>query len=223
MKVTLKALTEKRLASIVVNDVLLPIGSNEVEFRDLPENYRQQLSERHARIFQDQETIYVVELGSDQGTTLNGDALGTSPVELADGDILIFGVDLAYKIGIEATDFRPGLAETEVNLLLTPSDTHYNLDPVSIQQLPFLIGKEQPALASWAEKQPYAFSFLSRRHAQLSRDGDNILIEDLSSTNGTWVNGERERGSTRSLQSGDTIAFGQEGVSFRFELLPVSK
>ncbi|MCG8125523.1 MAG: FHA domain-containing protein, partial [Candidatus Thiodiazotropha taylori] len=163
------------------------------------------------------------ELGSDQGTTLNGDALGTSPVELADGDILIFGVDLAYKIGIEATDFRPGLAETEVNLLLTPSDTHYNLDPVSIQQLPFLIGKEQPALASWAEKQPYAFSFLSRRHAQLSRDGDNILIEDLSSTNGTWVNGERERGSTRSLQSGDTIAFGQEGVSFRFELLPVSK
>ncbi|MCG7968183.1 MAG: FHA domain-containing protein [Candidatus Thiodiazotropha taylori] len=223
MKVTLKALTEKRLASIVVNDVLLPIGSNEVEFRDLPENYRQQLSERHARIFQDQETIYVVELGSDQGTTLNGDALGTSPVELADGDILIFGVDLAYKIGIEATDFRPGLAETEVNLLLTPSDTHYDLDPVSIQQLPFLIGKEQPALAAWAEKQPYAFSFLSRRHAQLSRDGDNILIEDLSSTNGTWVNGERERGSTRSLQSGDTIAFGQEGVSFRFELLPVSK
>ncbi|MCG7997384.1 MAG: FHA domain-containing protein [Candidatus Thiodiazotropha taylori] len=203
--------------------MLLPIGSNEVEFRDLPENYRQQLSERHARIFQDQETIYVVELGSDQGTTLNGDALGTSPVELADGDILIFGVDLAYKIGIEATDFRPGLAESEVNLLLTPSDTHYDLDPVSIQQLPFLIGKEQPALAAWAEKQPYAFSFLSRRHAQLSRDGEKILIEDLSSTNGTWVNGERERGSTRSLQSGDTIAFGQEGVSFRFELLPVSK
>ncbi|MBW9263169.1 MAG: FHA domain-containing protein [Candidatus Thiodiazotropha sp. (ex. Lucinisca nassula)] len=223
MKVTLKALTEKRLASIVVNDVLLPIGSNEVEFRDLPENYREQLSERHARIFQDQDTVYVVELGSDQGTTLNGDALGTSPVELADGDILIFGVDLAYKADIEATDFRPGLAESEVNLLLTPSDSHYNLDPVSIQQLPFLIGKEQPALASWAEKQPYAFSFLSRRHAQLSRDGENILIEDLSSTNGTWVNGERERGSTRSLQSGDTIAFGQEGVSFRFELLPVSK
>jgi pSer/pThr/pTyr-binding forkhead associated (FHA) protein/outer membrane protein assembly factor BamD (BamD/ComL family) len=223
MKVSLKALTDQPIGSITINDVLLPIGSNELAFRNLPENYRAQLSERHARIFQDQGVSYVVDLGSEQGTTLNGKTVGSTPLELTNGDRLVFGVDLAYQVAIEATDFKPGSAGSEVNLLLTPSETQLDLDPVSIQQLPFMVGKDQAVLTAWAEKQPHAFSFLSRRHAQLSRDGEKILIEDLNSTNGTWVNGQRERGTTRCLQTGDTIAFGQEGVSFRFENLPVDK
>ena len=48
---------------------------------------------------------------------------------------------------------------------------------------------------------------ISRRHAQLSRQGDVYTIQDLGSTNGTFVNGQRCTG-TVSLKDGDLIEFG---------------
>jgi pSer/pThr/pTyr-binding forkhead associated (FHA) protein len=34
---------------------------------------------------------------------------------------------------------------------------------------------------------------VSRRHAQLTRQGTSYLVEDIGSTNGTYVNGKRLR------------------------------
>jgi pSer/pThr/pTyr-binding forkhead associated (FHA) protein len=49
---------------------------------------------------------------------------------------------------------------------------------------------------------------ISRRHAQISRDADGaFVIEDLGSTNGTFVNGERIEAPTR-LGDGDRIEVG---------------
>lgn len=53
---------------------------------------------------------------------------------------------------------------------------------------------------------------VSRRHAILRRSGTDWRIEDLRSTNGTWVNGKRISGSL--LASGDHIALG--GARFFF-------
>jgi ABC-type multidrug transport system ATPase subunit/pSer/pThr/pTyr-binding forkhead associated (FHA) protein len=49
---------------------------------------------------------------------------------------------------------------------------------------------------------------VSRRHARLSRQGDGYMLEDLGSSNGTFLNGERlvER---RHLKSGDQIRLGK--------------
>ncbi|MFI6359734.1 FHA domain-containing protein [Streptomyces sp. NPDC050743] len=54
---------------------------------------------------------------------------------------------------------------------------------------------------------------VSGRHAELSRSGAQVLIEDLSSTNGTYVNGSPVRGPQR-LYSGDTISFGDVRARF---------
>src|SRR3954452_25225495 len=48
---------------------------------------------------------------------------------------------------------------------------------------------------------------VSRRHAAIRVDGEVVAIEDLGSTNGTFVNDERITG-TRSLRDGDTVRFG---------------
>ncbi|MDW8106600.1 MAG: FHA domain-containing protein [Armatimonadota bacterium] len=48
---------------------------------------------------------------------------------------------------------------------------------------------------------------VSRRHAQIIRQGDQTLIEDLGSTNGTYVNGVRITAPT-PLKAGDTIQMG---------------
>jgi hypothetical protein len=48
---------------------------------------------------------------------------------------------------------------------------------------------------------------LSRHHARLLHDGSSLIIEDLGSTNGVLVNGERIHGK-KSLTSGDTVVCG---------------
>jgi pSer/pThr/pTyr-binding forkhead associated (FHA) protein len=48
---------------------------------------------------------------------------------------------------------------------------------------------------------------VSRRHARISRHGDAYLIEDLGSTNGTFINAERVVGRV-PLTPGDLIELG---------------
>jgi pSer/pThr/pTyr-binding forkhead associated (FHA) protein len=48
---------------------------------------------------------------------------------------------------------------------------------------------------------------VSRRHAAVAESPDGFTIEDLGSTNGTWVNGERiDRPAP--LRAGDEVRFG---------------
>ena len=49
---------------------------------------------------------------------------------------------------------------------------------------------------------------LSRVHATVYRDGDNVWIVDENSTNGSFVNGEKVGGSGTILKNGDTIKIG---------------
>jgi transcriptional regulator with AAA-type ATPase domain len=48
---------------------------------------------------------------------------------------------------------------------------------------------------------------VSRRHCRLSRDTEGLLLEDLGSHNGTWLNGEAVQKAT--LVSGDILRLGQ--------------
>jgi ABC transport system ATP-binding/permease protein len=50
---------------------------------------------------------------------------------------------------------------------------------------------------------------VSRLHARLERVKDGFRVEDLGSTNGTWVNGERLKGPT-VVKPGDDLRFGPQ-------------
>ena len=56
---------------------------------------------------------------------------------------------------------------------------------------------------------------VSRRHARMEMRGSAYVIQDLGSTNGTFVNGTRVNG-TQVLNSGDTVSFG-EGIVLVYE------
>ena len=56
---------------------------------------------------------------------------------------------------------------------------------------------------------------ISRKHAKLSLHGAAYVIQDLGSTNGTFVNGQRLTG-TQVLNPGDSISFG-ENISAVYE------
>lgn len=52
---------------------------------------------------------------------------------------------------------------------------------------------------------------ISRRHARFFIQDENVFIEDLGSTNGTFLNGERIS-SPQQLRKGDLITFGESVV-----------
>jgi len=49
-------------------------------------------------------------------------------------------------------------------------------------------------------------SDVSRKHCRVIKDGDTLRLEDLGSSNGTFVNGQRVREAT--LSAGDTLSVG---------------
>lgn len=60
-------------------------------------------------------------------------------------------------------------------------------------------------------------SSVSAQHCHILVYGQEVIVRDAGSTNGTWVNGYRVRGQT-AVQNGQTIRFGS--VEARLELPP---
>lgn len=56
-------------------------------------------------------------------------------------------------------------------------------------------------------------SFASSRHAQITRQGRVVVIEDLGSTNGTFLNGETLTGP-QPLHDGDRIRIGDSEFTY---------
>lgn len=56
---------------------------------------------------------------------------------------------------------------------------------------------------------------VSRRHARLTFQGGKYVLDDLGSTNGTFVNGQRLTGP-RVLKSGEVVSLGEQ-IVFVFE------
>jgi pSer/pThr/pTyr-binding forkhead associated (FHA) protein len=56
--------------------------------------------------------------------------------------------------------------------------------------------------------------FASGRHARVFRKGDDVYVEDLGSTNGTFVNGQR-LAAERRLRPGDVLIVGGTELAYR--------
>ena len=59
-------------------------------------------------------------------------------------------------------------------------------------------------------------SYVSARHARFSIMGQNLFVEDLGSTNGTAVNGQRIAEPV-ALKSGDVVNIGDVTMRVRYE------
>ena len=57
---------------------------------------------------------------------------------------------------------------------------------------------------------------LSRRHAELKLENDEIILEDLGSSNGTFINEEPIKGS-KELKSHDTLRLGSVNLEIKFQ------
>lgn len=112
---------------------------------------------------------------------------------------------LSERAGLkeEATELlfdRSGMMAKEETFMLL-SDDH---PKIVISSFPFYIGKDRAHMDFFLDRQG-----VSRYHVKIDRSGQGYSAEDLSSTNGTYVNGERLLPNIPSpIKGGDTINIG---------------
>jgi sigma-B regulation protein RsbU (phosphoserine phosphatase) len=104
---------------------------------------------------------------------------------------------------------KPGEVKPAVLVVVNPSG---NRSRAPIQTNPFLIGRHADNNLVLRDNR------ISRSHARIVLDGENYVLEDLSSRHGTWVNGKRI--TRQTLRNSDRIEFGFQDsykLTFSFE------
>jgi ABC-type multidrug transport system ATPase subunit/pSer/pThr/pTyr-binding forkhead associated (FHA) protein len=140
----------------------------------------------HARIRDPSGQAWIEDLGSTNGTALQSPDHRIQYAPLSPTDVVYFG-----SLRVPAARLLQG------NLCL-------GAEPYTALRLPeqsFVFGRGQGCDHVLNDPQ------VSRRHARLVRVGSAVSVEDLQSTNGTYVNGRRIRGRV-TLKPGDVVGIG---------------
>jgi pSer/pThr/pTyr-binding forkhead associated (FHA) protein len=82
----------------------------------------------------------------------------------------------------------------------------YDVGEVRLDNFPAILGRGSTCDIS------VPVEFISRRHCRFVRRGDEVLVQDLASLNGTFVN-ERPAGCPTPIRPGDRLRLGP--MSFR--------
>ncbi|MGH8548507.1 MAG: FHA domain-containing protein [Methylococcales bacterium] len=209
MQVKLIPSPESGLEEIIIDDQVFSVGRNHKPFETYPPAVVGQLSRRHARIFKENGLVFLVDTGSRNGTSLNQKKLKDTPVSLSSGDVIGFSNQLIYSVVIDdrkSPDSTVLASDAEIRLTLVASETA--LEPIVVTRFPFLVSKTDRVFANSAPEYAQDIRYLSRKHAYFYAKDAEVYIEDLGSTNGTYVNGARLSEQPATLNNGDTIGFG---------------
>ena len=176
------------------------------------------VSRIHARIWRNDDVIYLEDLGSSGGTYINGLAI-TEIVALEPAtEVFIGGQSLFFSAG----DAQSRSIEEGIHVeLLTEGKT--NLSVYKLEEI--FVGRSHPEHEVHIDLSNDLN--VSRVHARVWRTREICWIEDLKSTHGTMVNGEMLDGA-RVIRPEDIVQIGDaqikihynQGQSEAYETLP---
>jgi pSer/pThr/pTyr-binding forkhead associated (FHA) protein len=218
LMIVLQPVSHPELPPIEIHDSLFAIGRTEAPFDAYAPELVADLSRRHARIFCEHGAVYLADLGSKNGTTVNGAALKQAISVLHQGDQISLGNALSYRVQLEEGAVAPPRAARIASLTLTPEPGDPTLQPIVITEFPFMVSKADDTFARYKDANPQQVNYLSRRHAHIFLKGGQPWIEDLGSTNGTFVGGERLEEHAVALKDGDVLAFGGHHFVYRLSV-----
>jgi len=215
--IVLEALTHPELGPVAIEDSLFAIGRTEQPFAGYPPEIVGDLSRRHARIFTENGAAWLADLDSKNGTTVNGTPVKQTIVRLRDGDEIDLAHVLAYRVHLQPA-LPAALPARLGGLSLTPERPELGLETIVVTSFPFLISKVDDTFARYRDKEPHQVGYLSRRHAHIFLKGGRPWIEDLGSTNGTFIGAVRLDEHAHALEDGDVLAFGGHHFVYRVGL-----
>jgi len=216
--IVLEALSHPELGQVAIDDGVFAIGRTEQPFAGYPPAIVADLSRRHARIFTENGEAWLADLGSKNGTTVNGVPVRQTIVRLRDGDELKLAGLLAYRVRVQAAApaaAAPAPSARLASLTLAPQRAGLGLETVVITSFPFLISKVDDTFARYKDSEPHQVGYLSRRHAHIFLMGGLPWVEDLGSTNGTFIGAIRLDEHAHELKEGDVLAFGGHHFVYR--------
>jgi len=216
--IVLEALTHPELGPVAIEDSLFAIGRTEQPFAGYPPDIVGDLSRRHARIFTENGGAWLADLDSKNGTTVNGTPVKQTIVRLRDGDEIDFAHVLSYRVHLQAAALPAAPPARLAGLILTPERPELGLETIVVTSFPFLISKVDDTFARYRDKEPHQVGYLSRRHAHIFLKGGRPWIEDLGSTNGTFIGAVRLDEHAHALEDGDVLAFGGHHFVYRVGL-----
>lgn len=117
-------------------------------------------------------------------------------------------------IAIPAT----GRQQKETKISLKPTGCDQHIHPPNQAEL--IVGRASKNTTPDVDLAPYQGfkAGVSRRHSRLLHQDDRWFVEDLASTNGTFVNGVKiPSHETIAIHPGDILRFGQLELEFRLE------
>jgi pSer/pThr/pTyr-binding forkhead associated (FHA) protein len=216
--IVLQPVSHPDLGEIRIDDNLFAIGRTESPFASYPAQLVSDLSRRHARIFIESGIAYIADLDSKNGTTVNGKSVQQKIARLQDNDEISFAGRLSYRVHLQQAEASAARSARLISLTLNPDRSDRGLQPVVISRFPFLISKTDEVFARYKQEHPEQVNYLSRRHAHIFIKGGDPWIEDLGSTNGTFVNGTRLEEHAVPLREGDVLAIGGHHFVYRISL-----
>jgi pSer/pThr/pTyr-binding forkhead associated (FHA) protein len=143
------------------------------------------VSGRHAHIVIRSGLAHIEDLGSTNGIAIGQPEAKVKQAQLNSTDVVYFG-----SLPVPASQLLQSIRKQAG----APKSLTFRGQPI-------VIGRDASC------DQVLDFSMISGRHARLRQDGKRIVIEDLGSTNGTFVNGERVNVRAET-KAGDIIGFG---------------
>jgi len=156
-----------------------------------------QASRRHARIYVDDSGCWIEDLGSTNGTFVKGRRIA-GPILLSSGEKVIIA---DHEMQVLAGE-RTALGQAGHLAPVQPTD----LQEVPLGPRGLTIGRDPSNDLVLDDPN------ISRFHAVINRAGDDVVLRDLSSRNGTRIDGEVV--STASLSPGAQIAIGGYRLTF---------
>lgn len=168
------------------------------------------LSKQHAKItVRPGHTVILEDLGSSNGTFVNDRRIQVATL-LKPGDVIQFGLTIQARFGPPSpagsvSDLAPTRLEP-----LAPAPSPYRLvvrqGPQSGQT--FALSSGIQTLGRAPDNQLHlSDATLSKQHARLTVQPNGLFIQDLNSSNGTFVNGQRLINAAQ-LNSGDMVQVG---------------
>ena len=218
LDIVLRPLSRPELGEIRIDGSMFAVGRTEQPFASYENDILEMLSRRHARIFCEEGVAYLADLDSRNGTTVNRTAVAQTPCRLRDGDEVCFGGVLSYRVEIAPRAGSPRRAAQASSLTLTPASAGTDLQPIVITRFPFLVSKNDAAFSRYHNEHGRQLSFLSRRHAHIFLKDGGACIEDLESSNGTFVDGLRLQEHAVPLEDGMLLAFGGDHFTYRVSI-----
>lgn len=181
------------------------------------------ISRQHAAIVLEPERCWVEDLGSTNGTRVNGERLAPhQPRDLTDGDEVSFGgvalrLSLPEGVGVraegETAAHEEGEGDGEIPVAASPARLVLEESGV---EYPIPVGTVSVGRRSANQIAFPSDAYTSGRHATLAFDGETLTLTDAGSTNGTVVNDDRLAANEPvTLHDGDLIVIGQQRLRVR--------